>query len=240
MKILVVGSGAREHALVWKLRQSESVEKIYCAPGNPGIARIADCVDIAADRLDDLLEFALKEKIDLTIPGPEAPLVAGIVDLFEAQGLAIFGPSKKAAALEGSKSFAKYIMDKYRVPTAEWVLLDKYDDAIEFLGTVDFPCVIKADGLAAGKGAVVVRDLKEAEQTLREMMIDRVFGEAGKKVVIEEFMQGEEASIFAISDGQFFILLPASQDHKAIFDGDKGPNTGGMGAYAPAPIVTNA
>lgn len=240
MKILVVGGGAREHALVWKLKQSKKVEQIFCAPGNPGIARFAECVDIAITDIPALLDFALKNKIDLTVPGPEAPLVEGIVDAFEGQGLTIFGPTQKAAAIEGSKSFAKYIMDKYHVPTAEWVGLDKYDDAIEFLGTVDFPCVIKADGLAAGKGAIIVHDQKEAEETIRKIMVDKIFGSAGTKVIIEEFMEGEEASIFAITDGQYSLILPASQDHKAIFDGDTGPNTGGMGAYAPAPLVTDS
>jgi phosphoribosylamine--glycine ligase len=239
MKILVIGNGAREHALVWKLSQSSLVEKIYCAPGNPGIMQFAQCVDISNDNLPGLLKFARKEKIDLTVPGPEAPLVAGIVDEFEAQGVAIFGPTREAAALEGSKAFAKFIMEKYNIPTAKWAVFQSYDEAHDFVGNVDFPCVIKADGLAAGKGAIIVRDMDEAKEALRHIMLERAFGEAGDKVVIEEFMRGEEASVFAISDGEDYILLPASQDHKAIFDGDKGPNTGGMGAYAPAPLVTD-
>lgn len=240
MKVLVVGSGAREHVLVWKLNQSEKVEKIYCAPGNPGIGKIAECVNIAANDLPGLLDFALRKEIDLTVPGPEAPLVKGVVDDFEAQGLAIFGPTKMAALLEGSKTFAKFVMDKYDIPTAQWAVFEKYDEARDFLATIDFPCVIKADGLAAGKGAIIVHNGDEAEETLRQIMLEKAFGAAGEKIVIEEFMAGEEASVFAISDGEDYLLLPASQDHKAIFDGDKGPNTGGMGAYAPTPIVTDA
>lgn len=239
MKILVIGNGAREHALVWKLSQSSLVEKIFCAPGNPGIMQFAHCVDISIENSQGLLEFAQTEKVDLTVPGPEAPLVAGIVDAFDAQGLTIFGPTQQAAALEGSKAFAKFIMEKYGIPTAKWAVFQSYDEANDFAGNVDFPCVIKADGLAAGKGAIIVHDIDEAKEALRQIMLERAFGEAGNKVVIEEFMRGEEASIFAISDGEDYILLPASQDHKAIFDGDKGQNTGGMGAYAPAPLVTD-
>jgi len=240
MKILVIGSGAREHAIVWKLAQSPKVEKIYCIPGNPGIEEHAECIALPSTNFDVLLEFVREKRIDLTIPGPEAPLVAGIVDAFEAQGLAIFGPSKAAAELEGSKIFAKYIMKKYGIPTADYHVFTDYDDGIAFLEQAKYPCVIKADGLAAGKGALIVQNREDAYAILKRIMIRREFGDAGDKVVVEEFMVGQEASIFAISDGQHFVTLSPAQDHKAIFDGDKGPNTGGMGAYAPAPLVDDA
>lgn len=240
MKILVIGSGGREHALVWKIQQSALVDKIYCAPGNPGIAQHAECVDISPTDIPRLLEFAVKQKIDLTVPGPEAPLVQGIVDEFEAKGLAIFGPSQKAAELEGSKAFAKWLMRKYRIPTADWQVFYDAEEARRHLRERDYPCVIKADGLAAGKGAVIVQDEQQAEHALEEIMVRRVFGEAGAKIVVEEFMRGEEASVFALSDGENVVLLHPAQDHKPIFDGDQGPNTGGMGAYAPAPVVDAA
>lgn len=237
MKILVIGGGAREHALVWKLQQSNRVQQIFCAPGNPGISKLATCLPIDATDFTGLLAFAEREKIDLTVVGPEVPLVAGIVDAFEAQGLAIFGPSKAAAEIEGSKAFAKFLMHKYQIPTANWATFDEYEDAARYVEGTSYPCVIKADGLAAGKGAIIVGNKNEAQTTLQRMMVGGVFADAGKRVVIEEFMRGEEASIFAITDGESFVLLPPAQDHKPIYDGDKGPNTGGMGAYAPAPLI---
>ncbi|MDQ7064437.1 MAG: phosphoribosylamine--glycine ligase [candidate division KSB1 bacterium] len=240
MKVLVIGSGGREHALVWKIQQSPLVDKIYCAPGNPGIAQHAECVDIQPTDIPRLLEFAVNEKIDLTVPGPEAPLVQGLVDEFEAKGLTIFGPSQKAAELEGSKAFAKWLMRKYNVPTAEWQVFYDAEEARRHLREREYPCVIKADGLAAGKGAVIVQDEQQAEHALDEIMVRRVFGEAGAKIVVEDYMRGEEASVFALSDGENVALLHPAQDHKPIFDGDQGPNTGGMGAYAPAPVVDTA
>ncbi len=240
MKVLVIGSGGREHALVWKIQQSPFVDKIYCAPGNPGIAQHAECVDIQPTDIPRLLEFAVNEKIDLTVPGPEAPLVQGLVDEFEAKGLTIFGPSQKAAELEGSKAFAKWLMRKYNVPTAEWQVFYNAEEARRHLREREYPCVIKADGLAAGKGAVIVQDEQQAEHALDEIMVRRVFGEAGAKIVVEDYMRGEEASVFALSDGENVVLLHPAQDHKPIFDGDQGPNTGGMGAYAPAPVVDAA
>lgn len=239
MKILVIGSGAREHAMVWKMSQSPLVDKIYCAPGNPGIAELATCIDIDANNINALLLFARNNGIDLTVPGPEGPLVRGLVDEFEAQGLVVFGPSQRAAELEGSKAFAKLLMRRNDIPTAEWVVFHEPGEAKEFLNNCDYPCVIKADGLAAGKGAMIVHDLAEAEHALNRIMVQRQFGDSGNKIVIEEFLQGEEASVFAISDGEHFVILSPAQDHKAIFDDDKGPNTGGMGAYAPAPLITD-
>ncbi len=237
MKIFVIGGGAREHALVWKIKQSPLVEKIWCAPGNPGIAQLAECVDIAADDIPALLKFAKEQAIDLTVPGPEAPLVKGLADEFEAHGLSVFGPSMDAAELEGSKSFAKYFMDKYKIPTADCIVFQDYDEALEYVRQADYPCVVKADGLAAGKGVVVAHSVQEAEEALQRMMVSKEFGEAGGKVVIEEFLEGEEVSVFAVSDGDNFVMLVPAQDHKAVYDNDEGPNTGGMGAYAPAPLM---
>jgi phosphoribosylamine--glycine ligase len=238
MKILVLGSGGREHALVWKLAQSPRVEKIYCAPGNPGLAQLADCVDIAVTNAAALRHFAKAQQIDLTVVGPEAPLVAGIVDEFEAEGLRIFGPSKQAARLEGSKAFAKELMRKYRIPTAAAEIFTNAQDASAYLETAPIPIVVKADGLAAGKGAIVARTRDEALAAVHRLMRAREFGDAGNQVVIEEFMEGEEVSVLCLTDGKNLCLLPAAQDHKAVFDHDAGPNTGGMGAYAPAPFMT--
>ncbi len=240
MKVLVVGGGGREHALVWKLSKSPLVDQLYCAPGNPGIEQLAECIPISATDIEGLLEFASAHRIDLTIPGPEAPLVAGLVDEFEAKGLPVFGPTRKAAEIEGSKAFAKWFMKKYRIPTADWKVFYDYQEARAWLMERDYPCVVKADGLAAGKGSVVVHTREEALEALKSMMMDRIFGEAGSKVVIEDFMQGEEASIFVICDGKNAAWLAPAQDHKAIFDGDRGPNTGGMGAYAPVPWLDEA
>ena len=242
MNVLVIGSGGREHALVWKLKQSAKVTKIYCAPGNAGIGGLADLVPIPSDDIDGLYQFAKKNKIDLTVVGPEIPLVKGIVDLFEKNGFKIFGPSKYAAQLEGSKVFAKNFLRKYRIPTASYVTFDRtqYEEAQSHIMNHAFPLVIKADGLAAGKGAVVCRSMGEALNTLQELFKKNIFGEAGCNIVVEDFMEGEEASVFVLTDGSDYRILQPAQDHKQILDGDKGKNTGGMGAYAPAPIVTTS
>ncbi len=237
MKILVIGSGGREHCLVWKLAQSEKVEKIFCAPGNAGIGDLAECVNISAVDIKELTNFALQNRVDLTVVGPETPLVMGIVDEFENRGLKIFGPSKQAALLEGSKIFAKNLMRKYDIPSADFVAFDNYEKAISYIQKINFPCVVKADGLAAGKGAFVVHNKKEGEKTIHRIMNEKIFGNAGEKIIIEKFLKGKEASIIAFSDGKTILPLPSCQDYKQIYDGGKGPNTGGMGAYSPAPIV---
>lgn len=240
MKVLVVGSGGREHVLVWKLKQSEKVKEIFCAPGNGGIGELAQCVDIVADDVAGLFDFAVKNKIDLTVVGPEAPLVKGIVDEFQKKGLKIFGPSQRAAQLEGSKVFAKEFMRRYDIPTADFESFDNVNKAKAYVEKKKFPLVIKADGLAAGKGVVIAKDLNEANVALDQIMAEKVFKDAGNKVIIEDCLVGEEASILAVSDGEHFVVLDSSQDHKRIFDGDLGPNTGGMGAYSPAPVVTKS
>ena len=238
MKILVVGGGGREHALVWKIAQSPLVEKIYCAPGNPGIGSIAENVALAVDDLDGLLGFALREKIDLTVVGPELPLSLGIVDRFEAAGLKAFGPYQNAAIIEASKAFSKDLMEKYNIPTAAYQVFSEIEPALAFVRKLGTPIVIKADGLAAGKGVIIAQDFAEAEATVHDMLGGNAFGAAGSRVVIEEFLRGEEASFLALTDGKKIVPLASAQDHKAIFDGDLGPNTGGMGAYSPAPVVT--
>ncbi len=240
MKILVIGGGGREHALVWKLKQSNKVEKVFCAPGNAGIGAIATCVNIASGDIDGLLSFALKEQIDLTIVGPEEPLTKGIVDIFQEKGLRIFGPDSKGAVLEGSKAFTKDFLKKYQIPSAHYGAFTKRGAAKKFIKTIGVPCVVKADGLAAGKGVIIALTVAEAEQAVDLIMKDKAFGTAGDQVVIEEFLTGEEASFIAFTDGKTVLPLPSSQDHKAIHDGDKGPNTGGMGAYSPAPVMTDA
>ncbi|MDZ4861265.1 MAG: phosphoribosylamine--glycine ligase [Candidatus Hydrogenedentes bacterium] len=237
MKVLVVGGGGREHALVWKTAQSPLVTKLYCAPGNPGIADLAECVDIAASDVDALALFAESENIGLTVVGPEDPLSRGIVDVFEQRGLKIFGPSKAAAELEASKAFAKQIMAKYGIPTSRYASFTDVDDAIGYVKQQGAPIVIKADGLAAGKGVTVAQTVEEAIAAIRAMMSDKVFGDAGNTIVIEECLIGEEASILAFCDGRTVVPMIPSQDHKSANDGDTGPNTGGMGAYAPAPVV---
>ncbi|MGA9363162.1 MAG: phosphoribosylamine--glycine ligase [Bacteroidota bacterium] len=240
MNILIVGSGGREHALAWKLQQSPKVEKLFCAPGNAGIGEVAELVPIKAEDLVGLLKFARTSKIDLTVVGPEVPLTLGIVDLFEKDGMRVFGPTKLAAEIEGSKVFAKQFMRKYKIPTAEFRIFDATQryDAERYIDEVPAPIVLKADGLAAGKGAVVCETKEKALEVLHEMMVQKVFGEAGERVVIEECMVGEEASLLAVTDGVQFVILPAAQDHKRILDGDRGKNTGGMGAYAPTPFIT--
>ncbi len=239
MKVLVVGGGGREHALVWKIAQSPRVKKVYCAPGNAGISEQATIVPIKANDLNGLLEFALKERIDLTVVGPEDPLTRGIVDLFESKGLFIFGASRKAAEIEGSKAFAKEMMKKYHIPTAFYEIFDRRDDAVKYIHKCGAPVVVKADGLAAGKGVIICRTVEEAIQAVDQIMVKKIFGEAGNRVVVEEYLVGEEASYIAFTDGKAILPLASSQDHKAIFDRDQGPNTGGMGAYSPAPVVTD-
>ena len=238
MRILVVGSGGREHALVWKIAQSKLVQKIFCAPGNGGIAHLAECIDIKADDVFGLLEFARKEKIDLTVVGPEVALSLGIVDEFVKAGLKIFGPNKKAANLEASKVFSKQLMAKYNVPTAAFKVFDDPEAAKKYIEQIGAPCVVKADGLAAGKGVVVAKTIKEANDAVTSIMQDKIFGDAGKKIVIEECLLGQEASIMVITDSKNVVALASAQDHKRIFDNDEGANTGGMGAYSPASIVT--
>jgi phosphoribosylamine--glycine ligase len=237
MKIMVVGSGGREHALVWKLHSSSLVNRIYAAPGNAGISKLAECVEIASEDVVGLADFARKKSVDLTVVGPELPLTLGIADQFEKRNLRIFGPTKMAAMIEGSKAFAKEFMKKYHIPTASFKIFDKPDQAIDFVKSSDMPLVIKADGLAAGKGAFIIEDVNSGISALQKIMVEKIFKDAGNKVVVEDFLEGEEATILAFSDGKTILPMPSSQDHKKIYDGDRGPNTGGMGAYAPAPIV---
>ena len=238
MKVLIIGCGGREHVLAWKLKKSPLVKEIYCAPGNGGIAALAQCVDIEAADIERLAAFAKEKKVDLTVVGPEAPLVGGIVDFFEQQNLKIFGPSQKAARLEGSKVFAKEFMRKFNIPTAPFKVFDDKDEAMEFLAVSPLPLVVKADGLASGKGVIVCNKIQEARDAVEQIMGQKIFKEAGSKIIIEECLIGEEASILAISDGKNYVILDSSQDHKRIFDDDLGPNTGGMGAYSPAPVIT--
>jgi len=237
LRILVIGGGGREHALAWKLARSERVEKVYCAPGNAGIAREAECLDIAADDLDGLARFARRERIELTVVGPEMPLVAGIVERFERDDLRIFGPSKQAAELEGSKVFAKNLMRRHGIPSAEYQVFEDLEKARTYIEGRGEKLVVKADGLAAGKG-VLVCDTTEEAMAAAERVLGGEFGSAGARLVVEERLRGEEASILALTDGTTIAPLASSQDHKAAFDGDKGPNTGGMGAYSPAPVVS--
>ena len=238
MNILLIGSGGRENALAWKLAQSSRVGELYIAVGNPGTAEYGQNLDFDESNQEALLEFALKEKIDITVVGPEAPLAAGIVDLFEEHGLKVFGPNQSAARLESSKAFSKELMHKYQIPTAEYQSFTEADKAVEYIKKKGVPIVVKASGLAAGKGVIVAQTEAEAVEAVEIIMKDEKFGEAGAKVVIEEFLEGEEATILAFCDGQTIVPMIASQDHKPAYDGGHGPNTGGMGAYAPAPVVT--
>ena len=238
MKVLVVGSGGREHSLVWKIGQSPRVSKLFCAPGNAGIAQMAECINISAMDLEDLATFADKSGVDLTVVGPEVPLTLGIVDLFEERGLRIFGPHRDAAEIEGSKVFCKDLLSKYGVPTAQYRAFDDRDEAAEYVQSIEAPVVLKADGLAAGKGVIPSMTKEDALKALDKIMVEKAFGDAGKRVVIEEFLVGEEASFIVFTDGETVVPLASSQDHKPIYDGDRGPNTGGMGAYSPAPGVT--
>lgn len=239
MKVLVVGSGGREHALVWKIGESKKVREVYCAPGNAGIAQHATCVDISATDVKGLLDFAKAEKIDLTVVGPESSLVEGIVDLFENNGMRIFGPTKDAAILEGSKVFTKNFFKKYSIPTADFGVFTNREEAKTYIDKCGAPIVVKADGLAAGKGVIVATTTDEAKNAVDDIMLDRTFGDAGESIVIESCLTGEEASFIAFTDGKYILPLPTSQDHKAIYEGDTGPNTGGMGAYSPAPVVSS-
>ena len=240
MRILVIGSGGREHALVWKIRQSPRVTKIYCAPGSAAIGELAEPVAIQPEQIEQLADFATKEKIDLTVVGPELPLTLGIADLFESRGLRIFGPNKAAAQLEGSKAFAKEMLQENNIPTASLGTFTDAISAFQYLAQQKAPYVIKADGLAGGKGVIICQRLAEAQSAVEEILVRKAFGKAGDKVVIEEFLDGEEASFMALTDGEHILPLASSQDHKRVFDGDQGPNTGGMGAYSPAPVVTAA
>lgn len=240
MKVLVVGGGGREHAIVWKLSQSPKIKKLYCAPGNPGIAKLAECVSIAVSDIEKLADFAKKEQIDLTFVGPEEPLSKGIVNEFIKQGLAVYGPSKEAALIEGSKAFAKELMRKYQIPTAKYAAFTNYEEALAYVRREGAPIVIKADGLAAGKGVVVAKSLEEAEDALKSMMKDVTLGSAGVRVVIEEFLEGEEMTLLAFVNGPTVKPMVPSQDHKPVYDGDKGPNTGGMGTYAPLPHMDSS
>jgi phosphoribosylamine--glycine ligase len=239
MKVLVVGGGGREHTLVWKIGQSPLVKKIFCAPGNAGIAEHAKCTDVDATDVEKLVKFAEKEKIDLTLVGPEAPLVEGIVDRFNERGLKVFGPSADAAQLEGSKGFAKKLMARHNIPTGTFQIFSDADEAIEFIRDMGAPIVVKADGLASGKGVTVAFDEESAIAAVKRCICQGAFGRAGHRVVLEEYLEGEEASVLAFTDGKDILMMPSSQDHKAIYDGDKGPNTGGMGAYSPASLITD-
>ncbi len=242
MKILVIGGGGREHALAWKTAQSPKVEKIFVAPGNAGTAREAKCenVAVAAEDVDGLLKFAQQKKIDLTVVGPEAPLVLGVADRFHAVGLRCFGPTKAAAQLEGSKAFTKDFLARHKIPTAAYGNFTDVDAAVDYIEKVGAPIVVKADGLAAGKGVIIAQTTDEAIAAARDMLAGNAFGEAGHRVVVEEFLTGEEASFIVMVDGTHIQALATSQDHKRVGDGDTGPNTGGMGAYSPAPVVTPA
>jgi len=238
MKVLLVGGGGREHALAWKMTRSSLRPELFAAPGNAGIEEVGTCVPIAANDIDELTAFARKEGIDFTVVGPEAPLEGGLVDRFRQHGMSIFGPTRAAARLETSKVFAKQFMARYHIPTASAEVFDRPEKAQQAVRAGELPIVVKADGLAAGKGAIVARTTDEATEAVDRIMIQRAFGDAGRRVLVEECLQGEEASILALVDGQRHLTMIASQDHKPVLDGDRGPNTGGMGAYAPAPVVT--
>ena len=239
MKVLIVGSGGREHALAWKVAQSPRVDKIYCAPGNAGIAEYAECVPITAMEFDKLAAFAKEQAVDLTIVGMDDPLVGGIVDAFEAQGLRVFGPRKNAAILEGSKAFSKDLMKKYQIPTAAYETFDSAEAALAYLETADFPIVLKADGLALGKGVLICQNLDEAKEGVKEIMTDKKFGSAGNRLVVEEFMTGREVSVLSFVDGKTIKTMTSAQDHKRAGDGDTGLNTGGMGTFSPSPFYTD-
>lgn len=242
MKTLIIGSGGREHALAWKLAQDPAIETVFVAPGNAGTAMENKCENVAigVDQLEALADFAQQQQIELTVVGPEAPLVDGVVDLFEARGLAIFGPSQAAAELEGSKAFTKDFLARHQIPTAAYQNFTEIEPALAYCETLGAPLVVKADGLAAGKGVIIAHSVAEAQEAVRDMLAGNAFGEAGHRVVIEEFLDGEEASFICMVDGLDVLPMATSQDHKAAHEGDSGPNTGGMGAYSPAPCVTDA
>src|SRR6266478_2875389 len=238
MKLLVIGSGGREHAIAWRLAQSPRIQKVFVAPGNGGTAREGRLENVAISAIDKLAEFALAEDIHLTVVGPEAPLADGIVDLFRSRGLRIFGPTQACARLESSKQFAKEFMVRHRIRTAEFSSFDSSSAAHAYIDALGTPIVVKADGLASGKGVIVAMSADEAHRAVERILVERTMGAAGNRVVIEEFLQGEEASFIVLADGEHVLALASSQDHKRLLDGDKGPNTGGMGAYSPAPVVT--
>ncbi|WP_461811048.1 phosphoribosylamine--glycine ligase [Faecalimonas sp.] len=238
MKVLIVGSGGREHAIAWSVAKSDKVDKIYCAPGNAGITEYAECVNIEAMEFDKLVQFAKEKEIDLTVIGMDDPLVAGIVDAFEAEGLRVFGPNKAAAILEGSKAFSKDLMKKYNIPTAGYENFDCAEDALAYLETAKFPIVLKADGLALGKGVLICNTLEEAKDGVKSIMLDKKFGTAGNTMVIEEFMTGREVSVLSFVDGKTIKTMTSAQDHKRAKDGDEGLNTGGMGTFSPSPFYT--
>ena len=238
MKILIVGGGGREHAIAWKVAQSAKVEKIYCAPGNAGIAQVAECVNIGVMEFDRLVEFAREKEIDLTVVAPDDPLAAGAVDAFETAGLRAFGPRKNAAVLEGSKAFSKDLMKKYGIPTAAYETFDSPEEALAYLETAPMPIVLKADGLALGKGVLICKTLKEAKEGVQSLMLDKQFGSAGNRIVIEEFMTGREVSVLSFVDGRNIRIMTSAQDHKRAKDGDEGLNTGGMGTFSPSPFYT--
>ena len=239
MRVLVIGQGGREHALVWALRKSPIIDKLYCAPGNGGIAGIAECVPIPVSDFEGISRFAMEQGIDLVVVGPDDPLAEGIVDYLESKGIATYGPRKNAAMIESSKVFTKQLMRKYGIPTAEYESFDQYEDALAYVRSKGAPIVIKADGLAAGKGVVVARTMPEAEKALEDIMLSKVFGDSGNSVVIEEFLTGEEMSLLSFVDGNVVRPMAPSQDHKPVFDDDKGPNTGGMGTYSPLPHISD-
>ena len=238
MRVLLVGGGGREHAIAWKLRQSSRLTALYCAPGNAGIAQIAQCVDIAATDIAGVVRFAKHEKIDLVIVAPDDPLAMGMVDALEKEGIRAFGPNQAAARIESSKVFSKDLMNKYGIPTAQYAVFDDVDRARAYLQTCTFPVVVKADGLALGKGVLICQNQEEAQKAIRTCMIDCAFGDSGKTIIIEEFMKGPEMSILAFADGNDIVPMISAQDHKRAFDGDQGPNTGGMGTFAPSPYMT--
>ncbi len=238
MKVLITGSGGREHAIAWKVAQSNKVEKIYCAPGNAGIGEIAECVNIGVMDFDGLTAFAKEKGVDLTIIGPDDPLAAGAVDAFEAAGLRVFGPRKNAAVLEGSKAFSKDLMKKYNIPTAAYETFDSPEAALDYLETADMPIVLKADGLALGKGVLICRTREEAKEGVKTLMLDKQFGSAGDRIVAEEFMTGREVSVLSFVDGKTIKIMTSAQDHKRAGDGDTGLNTGGMGTFSPSPFYT--
>lgn len=240
MKVLVVGGGGREHALVWKIAQSPKVTEIFCAPGNAGIAKLAKCVPIGAENIGALADFAQSESIDLTVVGPEAPLCGGIIDEFQRRGLHIFGPSKSAAEIEGSKVFCRQLLAKWNVPSPHFAVFDDPNEAKAYIRQRGAPIVVKADGLAAGKGSIVCANLNEALRAVDRIMVEREFGDAGKRVVVEEFLEGREVSVMVFTDGRTLKPMPPSRDHKRLLDNDQGPNTGGMGAYCPVPDVSES
>ncbi|MEC0211027.1 phosphoribosylamine--glycine ligase [Paenibacillus ehimensis] len=240
MRILVVGGGGREHAICWALKKSPKVTELYCAPGNGGIASVAECVPIQVNQFEEIAQFAIDQTIDLVVIGPDDPLSEGIVDHLEAKGLSVFGPRQNAAIIEGSKVFTKQLLKKYNIPTAAYESFERYEDAVAYLRRQQAPIVIKADGLAAGKGVIVAQTLDEAEKALHDIMVAKVFGESGNQVVIEEFLTGQEMSILSFVDGETVCPMVPAQDHKAVYDNDKGPNTGGMGTYSPLPHIPQA